>query len=218
MLQSFFHGLSVCCPFFLSDALLTGASFWRRLTLSVLFRLTASSHPGFPFSPFSCNALSSGAFAEPSPACVLVPLFGIFSSKLLTSRKAARWCCKLFPLTDFLLQIKDLPTWWIRCTDGLYRGPTQEKNYLLLVGIKPGSPSCESDILPLDHGLPHNCSLLFGFEAFSLAGSSVIANEFSLNLPALIIENKNEWLLKWILESTYVLGQWYSGLSINQSI
>jgi hypothetical protein len=25
MLQSFFHGLSVCCPFFLSDALLTRA-------------------------------------------------------------------------------------------------------------------------------------------------------------------------------------------------
>jgi len=25
---------------------------------------------------------------------------------------------------------------------------------LLLAGIEPGSPSCESDVLPLDHGLP----------------------------------------------------------------
>jgi len=41
---------------------------WRRLTLSVLlFHLTASSRPGFPYSPFSSNALSSGAIAEPSP-------------------------------------------------------------------------------------------------------------------------------------------------------
>jgi hypothetical protein len=60
---------------------------WRRLTLSVLFRLTASSRPGFPYCPFSSNALSSGAIGDPSPACVVVPPFGIFSSKLLTFRK-----------------------------------------------------------------------------------------------------------------------------------
>ncbi len=89
-----------------------------------------------------------GLFAEPSSACVLVPPFGIFSSKLLTFRKIR----KLFPLT--VLQIKDLPRWWTRWTNGLYRGPTQEKNYLLLAGIEPVSPSCESDVLPLDHGLP----------------------------------------------------------------
>jgi hypothetical protein len=55
---------------------LIGRGFcWRRLMLSVLFRLTASSRPGFPYSPFSSNALSSGAIADPSPACVLVPPF-----------------------------------------------------------------------------------------------------------------------------------------------
>ena len=45
--------------------------------------------------------------------------------------------------------------------NGLYRGPTQEKNYLLLAGIEPGSHSCESDVLPLDHGLPLTTVLLF---------------------------------------------------------
>ncbi len=61
---------------------------WRRLTLNILlFRLTASSRPGFPYSPFSANALSSGAIAEPSPACVLVPPFGIFLPKLLYIQK-----------------------------------------------------------------------------------------------------------------------------------
>ncbi len=72
----------------------------------------------------------------------------------LHPERSARWHCKVFPLTYFLLQIKDLPRWWIRWTDGLYRGPTQEKNYLLLAGIEPGSPSCKSNVLPLDHGLP----------------------------------------------------------------
>ena len=73
---------------FLVRCLIDRGFCWRRLTLSVLlFRLTASSRPGFPYSPFSSNALSSGAIAKPSPACVLVPPFGIFSSKLLTFRK-----------------------------------------------------------------------------------------------------------------------------------
>jgi len=92
---------------FLVRCLIDRGFCWRRLMLSVLFRLTASSRPGFPYSPFSSNALSSGAIAKPSPACVLVPPFGIFSSKLiLHSERSARWRCKLFPLT--VLQIKDL--------------------------------------------------------------------------------------------------------------
>ncbi len=77
----------------------------------------------------------------------------------LHSERSARWRCKLFPLT--VLQIKDLPRWWTRWTNGLYRGPTQEKNYLLLAGIEPRAPSCESDILPLGHGLPLNKSVFF---------------------------------------------------------
>jgi hypothetical protein len=32
--------------------------------------------------------------------------------------------------------------------------PRKRKIILLLAGIEPGSPSCESDVLPLDHGLP----------------------------------------------------------------
>ncbi len=32
--------------------------------------------------------------------------------------------------------------------------PRKGKIILLLAGIEPGSPSCESDVLPLDHGLP----------------------------------------------------------------
>jgi hypothetical protein len=68
---------------FLVGCLLDRGFCWRRLTLSVLlFRLTASSRPGFPYSPFSSNALSSGAIAEPSPACVLVPPFGRLSGHL----------------------------------------------------------------------------------------------------------------------------------------
>jgi hypothetical protein len=39
----------------------------------------------------------------------LVPPFGIFSSKLLTSRKTTRWRCKLFPLTDFCYRSKICP-------------------------------------------------------------------------------------------------------------
>jgi hypothetical protein len=36
--------------------------------------------------------------------------------------------------------------------------PLQRKIILLLAGIEPGSPSCESDVLPLDHGLPPKIS------------------------------------------------------------
>jgi hypothetical protein len=61
---------------FLVRCLVDPGFYWRRLTLSALFRLMASSCPGFPYSPFSSNALSSGAIAEPFPACVLVPPFG----------------------------------------------------------------------------------------------------------------------------------------------
>jgi hypothetical protein len=32
---------------------------------------------------------------------------------------------------------------------------------LLLAGVEPGSPSCESDVLPLDHGLPLSISKTF---------------------------------------------------------
>ena len=72
---------------FLVRCLVDWGFCWRRLTLSVLFCLTASSRPSFPFSPFSSNALSYGAIAELSPAGILVPPFGIFLSKLLTSRR-----------------------------------------------------------------------------------------------------------------------------------
>ncbi len=158
MLQS--CSLSFCLlSVLLVRCLVVRGFFGRRLTLSVLnnwchgrflFRLTASSCPGFPVDPsrpvpfctglfltrdtsitaswrtgdkadsssdlrhilfqavqpFSSNALSSGAIAEPSPASVLVPSFGIFSSKLLTFRKTVRWRCKLFPLTDFCYRSK----------------------------------------------------------------------------------------------------------------
>ena len=76
--------------------------FWRRLMLSVLlFRLTASSCSGFPYSPFSSNALSSGAIAEPSPVQTS-------KSKLLYIQKdPLDGAASFFPLT--VLQIKDLP-------------------------------------------------------------------------------------------------------------
>ncbi len=83
---------------------------WRRLTLSVflLFRLTASSRPGFPYSPFSSNALSSGAVVEPSPVQTS-------KSKLLYIQKdPLDGAASFFPLT--VLQIKDLPRWWTRRT------------------------------------------------------------------------------------------------------
>ncbi len=125
---------SFCLLFvFLVRCLIDRGFCWRRLTLSVLFHLTASSRPGFPYSPFSSNALSSGAIAEPSPACVLVPPFGIFSSKLLTFRKIRLMALQAFFSVDLVtltvLQIEDLPRWWTQWTNGLYRGPTQEKNY-----------------------------------------------------------------------------------------
>ncbi len=54
---------------FLIRCLIDRCFCWRHLTLNVLlFRLTASSCPGFPYSPFLSNALSSRAIAEPSPA------------------------------------------------------------------------------------------------------------------------------------------------------
>jgi hypothetical protein len=62
--------------------------------------MKTSSHPGFPFSPFSFNALSSGAIAELSPVSVLVPLFGIFLSQLLTSRKLALQAFSVDHVTD----------------------------------------------------------------------------------------------------------------------
>jgi hypothetical protein len=87
MLQSLFLRSFCLLSVFLVRCLIDRGFCWRRITLSVLFRLTASSRPGYPYSTFSSNALSSGAIAEPSPVCVLVPPFGIFLSKLLTFRK-----------------------------------------------------------------------------------------------------------------------------------
>ncbi len=161
MLQSF--SLSFCLlSVLLVRCRVVLGFFDGHLTLSILknwwpgrflFRLTASSRPGFPVNPsrpvpyrtglfltrdtsitaswrtgykadsssdlrhilvqavqpFSSNALSSGAIAEPSPASVLVPSFGIFSSKLLTFRKTVRWRCMLFPLTDFCYRSKICP-------------------------------------------------------------------------------------------------------------
>ena len=121
MLQSF--SLSFCLlSVVLVRCLVVWGFFGRRLTLSVLlFRLTASSRPGFPYSPFSSNALSSGAIAEPSPVQTS-------KSKLLYIQKdPLDGAASFIPLT--VLQIKDLPRWWTRWTNGLYRGPTQEKNY-----------------------------------------------------------------------------------------
>ena len=114
---------------------------WRRLTLSVLlFRLTASSRPGFPYSPFSSNAVSS-------------PNFQVQTS--LHSERSARWRCKLFSVdrvTDQRsAQVMNPVNKW-----PLQRTHAREKLFLLLAGIEPGSPSCESDVLPLDHGLPLN--------------------------------------------------------------
>jgi hypothetical protein len=75
---------------------------WRRLMLSILlFHLTASSRPGFPYSPFSSNALSSGAIAKPSPVQTS-------KSKLLYIQKdPLGGAASFFLLT--VLQIKDLP-------------------------------------------------------------------------------------------------------------
>ena len=74
--------------------------FWRWFMLSIvlnclagrfLFPLMACSRPSYP-SPFS-----SGDIAAP-PSCVLVLVYSGFLVKVLTSRKAARWSCILFPL------------------------------------------------------------------------------------------------------------------------
>ncbi len=74
--------------------------FWRWFMLSIvwnclagrfLFPLMACSRPSYP-SPFS-----SGDIAAP-PSCVLVSVYSGFLVKVLTSRKAARWSCILFPL------------------------------------------------------------------------------------------------------------------------
>ena len=112
---------------------------WRRLTLSVLlFRLTASSRPGFPYSPFSSNAVSS-------------PNFQVQTS--LHSERSARWRCKLYSVdrvTDQRSAQVMNPVNKMASTED----PRKRKIILLLAGIEPGSPSCESDVLPLDHGLP----------------------------------------------------------------
>jgi hypothetical protein len=84
----------------------------------------------------------------------LVPSFGIFSSKLHTFRKTARWCCMLFPLTDFCYRSKICPGDEPGKQMAYTEDPRRRKIILLLAGIEPGSPSCESDVLPLDHGLP----------------------------------------------------------------
>ena len=103
MLQSFFSRSFCLLSVFLVRCLVDRGFCWRRLTLSVLFRLMTSSRPGFPFSPFSSNALSSWAVAELSPACVLVPPFGIFLSKLLTSRKIRQMVLQAFSIDRFFV-------------------------------------------------------------------------------------------------------------------
>ena len=82
------------------------------------------------FSPVFCSVLRHllvQAFrivpSRPMPSPVQTS-----KSKLLYIQKdPLDGAASFIPLT--VLQIKDLPRWWTRWTNGLYRGPTQEKNY-----------------------------------------------------------------------------------------
>ncbi len=82
------------------------------------------------FSPAFCSVLRHllvQAFrivpSRPMPSPVQTS-----KSKLLYIKKdPLDGAASFIPLT--VLQIKDLPRCWTRWTNGLYRGPTQEKNY-----------------------------------------------------------------------------------------
>jgi hypothetical protein len=141
MLQSFFSRSFCFLSVFLVRCLVDRGFCWRRLTLSVLWHLLVQAFHLVPSRPM---AYHPGLLPSSLQRASWFRHLASSCPNFLHPERSARWCCKLFPLTDFLLQIKDLPRWWIRWTDGLYRGPTQEKNYLLLAGIEPGSPSCES--------------------------------------------------------------------------
>ncbi len=97
--------------------------------------------------PFLSNAFSSRAIAEPSPASVLVPLFGIFvHSERLLDGAACFFHWHIFVTDLWSAQVMSLVNIW-----PLQRTHAREKLFV------PGgnwSPSCESDVLPLDHGLP----------------------------------------------------------------
>jgi hypothetical protein len=154
MLQSF--SLSFCLLSVLLARCLIVRGFFGRCLKSLknwwpgrfFFCLTAHSCLGHRALLVQC--LSTWGYCR----AVLSERLGSIAWHLLTSRKTTKdQVMHAFSIDIFLLQIKDLPRWWARWTDGLYRGSTQEKNYLLLVGNEPGLPSCESDVLPLDHRL-----------------------------------------------------------------
>jgi hypothetical protein len=130
---------------FLVRCLIDRGFCWRRLTLSVLFRLTASSH-----------SMPSHPGLLPSRLQRASWFRNLASSRpnFLHPERSARWRCKLFPLIDFCYRSKICPGDASGEQMASTEDPRKKKIILLLAGIKPGLPSCESEVLPLDHGLP----------------------------------------------------------------
>jgi hypothetical protein len=55
--------------------------------------------------------------------------------------------------------------------------PRKRKIILLLAGIEPGSPSGESDVLPLDHGLPPKVSkLILSFNYLKIIAKILVSS------------------------------------------
>ena len=127
-------------PLFFINSLLTITIFPNIVIITIIYyyrETTCYNHCFFTvflfvvrFSPVFCSVLRHllvQAFrivpSRPMPSPVQTS-----KSKLLYIQKdPLDGAASFIPLT--VLQIKDLPRWWTRWTNGLYRGPTQEKNW-----------------------------------------------------------------------------------------
>ncbi len=162
MLQSFFTVfLFVVCSFCQIPCCL-GLLLGRPLTLSVLKNWSWSG-----LTESSCFML----FVNPFVQSLIIQGY----CRAVSTERLGSIIGHLLVQTSYiqkdrlrLLHAFSSNRWWTRWTDGFYRGPRQEKNYLLLAGIEPGSPCCKSDILPLDHGLPSKEPFAFYNQVFEL--------------------------------------------------
>ncbi len=105
MLQSIFSRSFCLLSVFLVRCLVDRGFCWRRLMLSVLFRLTASSSPGFPYCIVPSRPMPYHPRLLPNRLQCASWFRRLASSRPNFSHpeRSARWRCKVFPLTFFFV-------------------------------------------------------------------------------------------------------------------
>ncbi len=138
------------CFSILVQCLIVQGFLWQEQT-SIIASLTVLSYGTSP-----SRAVPSEHLEELLIRQILVPSYGIFHSNLLHPERLLDGALCFFHWQIFVTDQRSA-----QVVSPVNRWPLQrqEKNYLLLAGIECGLPSCKSDVLPLDHGLPLRLNL-----------------------------------------------------------